>query len=188
MAKKNKQGLLKSMSPVKKASALILSGVIVTSGLGMVRSGIKSDKAYKQLDSLDARQSQLLVGIKSDNHYMDWYEDRINTCKDALDKDIINEEQYNENIRKFSNDEYILDNISTIDYINQKYVMEKENIDRETAEAESVKASENVKGAANGVIMGVSGAGLFAVLSSHLRKKSSKVEESEKENTEEQSM
>lgn len=173
MAKKNKnkKGLLKSMTPVKKLGALALSGLIVAGGLGMVRSAVKVGENNRELDNLDVRQAQLLVDIKADDNYMDWYENRVNTCKDALSKDIITEQQYNDNIRKFSNDEYILNNISTIDYINQKYAIEKESIDAETVSANKAKSSASVVGAGNAVLTGVAGAGLMAMLSAHARKR-----------------
>lgn len=181
MAKKNKNrnqnGFLKSMSPVKKASAILLSGVILFSGAGIVRSEVNRQKAISRLEDLEKRREQLVVDIKTDDNYVNWLGDRYFTAREALEKDIIDQDQYNENVQKFTNDDYILDNISTIDYINQKYVAEKSNIDSETATSKKSEKTWNYIGAANAGILGLSGAGLATTFAKHDRERKKKLEE-----------
>lgn len=186
MAKKNKEklGFLKSMSPVRKAGALLLSGVILFSGVGVARSEVNRHKAVDKLEDLEKRREQLVVDIKTDDKYVTWLGDRYFTAREALEKDIIDQDQYNENVQKFTDDNYILDNISTIDYINQKYVTEKVNIDNETAEAKKSEKTWNITGAVYAGLLGVSSAVSAINLTQHARMMKYKKEQEGQESSE----
>lgn len=162
MAKKGvKKGKIKSKNFVKKAGATALTLFFLTGTAGVFSCQSKLNDSTGKMRDLDTREAYLVASVRSEDSFMDWYQSRVDICKEALDKDIITEKQFSENISKMSDDEYLLNNLSTIDYLNQKYVAESESIKRERKEAKEQSDKASVKGAGWGALMGVTGLGLI---------------------------
>lgn len=182
MAKKGvKKGKIKSKNVVKKAGATLLTLFFLAGTAGVFSSQSKLTDATDKMCDLDTRQSYLVASVRSEDSFMDWYQSRVDTCKDALKKDIITEKQFSDNISKMSDDEYLLNNLSAIDYLNQKYVAESESIKREKKEAKEQCDKAAVKGAGWGALMGVTGLGLITGAFKYAGKKEENAEVETKE-------
>ena len=119
---------------VKTGGALLITGVTLASAAGIASSVEDLHDINKNRAELSARQESVLTDVKTDEDFIDWYKNKVAVSKNALAEGVITEEDFAEQVDKFTTNDYLKENIQNLDFVDKGVKEEQAEIDTKTAQ------------------------------------------------------